>query len=113
MRIAGTVLSINEFVILNGGRPFLVWQWYRIGGMNTNSRLGEKLLEIRALATGGERAAAIVAVIAELSENADETTALLHSFLEQSLDGSGALFQVEPSSAPAAAGKLQPALGPS
>ncbi|HTO63153.1 MAG TPA: exosortase A [Bradyrhizobium sp.] len=112
LQIAGIALPINELIILHSGRPFLVWYWYRIGGENTNSPLVEKLLQFKAVATGSERAAAVIAVSTELSENAEETAALLRAFLQQGFDGSGALFQVEPSSAAAAMSELQPAQDP-
>jgi EpsI family protein len=112
LQIAGITLPINDLIILHSGRPFLVWYWYRIGGENTNSPLVEKLLQFKAVAMGSERAAAVIAVSAELSENAEETVALLRSFLQQGFDDSGALFQVEPSSAAAAMSELQPAQDP-
>ncbi|HTO60354.1 MAG TPA: EpsI family protein, partial [Bradyrhizobium sp.] len=112
LQIAGMALPINELVILHSGRPVLVWYWYWIGGENTNSPLVEKLLQFKAVATGSERAAAVIAVSAELSENAEETAALLRSFLQHGFDGSGALFQVEPSSAAAAMSELQPPQDP-
>jgi hypothetical protein len=47
-----------------------------------------------AAATRDDRAAAIIAVGAVVSENLDVTAALLRSFLEEGLDRNGALFQV-------------------
>jgi exosortase A len=107
VQIADIALPVNELVILHGDRPFLVWQWYRIGDESTNSRLAAKLLEMRALVTGGDRAAAIIVVSAELSKDEREAAVLLKSFLQQGLDGDGALFQVEPLSTPAAMAEPQ------
>lgn len=94
IRIANVSLPVNEHVILYSGRPLLVWHWYQFGSDTTNSRLVGKLLEMKAIATGGERAAAIVAVSAEVLENVDDTAALLHSFLQESLGKYGALYQI-------------------
>jgi exosortase A len=107
VQIADITLPINQLVILHGDQTFLVWQWYRIGDKSTNSRLAAKLLEMRALATGGDRAGAVIAVSAELSKDVKETAALLKSFLQQGLEGDGALFQVEPSSTSSAMAEPQ------
>ena len=107
VQIADITLPINQLVILHGDQTFLVWQWYRIGDKSTNSRLTAKLLEMRALATGGDRAGAVIAVSAELSKDVKETAALLKSFLQQGLEGDGALFQVEPSSTSSAMAEPQ------
>lgn len=97
VQIGNVSLPVNGLVIRHGGRTFLVWYWYWIGGENTNSRLAGKLLELKALATGGERAAAIVAISSEVLENTEGTAALLEAFLRQGLNSKGALFQVDTS----------------
>lgn len=95
----GTVsLPVNGLVIHHDGQVYLVWYWYWVGGVNTNSRLAGKLLELKALATGGERAAAVIAVSSEVVENAEGTAALLETFLRQSINSNGTLFQVDASS---------------
>jgi EpsI family protein len=97
IQTAGASVPIKEFVVLSTGKPRLVWTWYHIGGSNTNSRLVGKILEIKALAMGGERAAAIVAVSAEVSENVEGTAILLNAFLQENLGKDGSLYRVEPS----------------
>ena len=98
IRAAGTSLPIKELVVLSAGKLRLVWYWYQIGDSNTNSRLVGKILEVKALATGGQRAAAIVAVSAEVSENVQETAVLLEAFLQESLAEYGSLFRVDSTS---------------
>lgn len=97
VQIADLLLPVNRLILRRNDRTILVWYWYWVGGQNTNSRLTGKLLEVTALTTGGERAAAIIAVSSQVSENVTGTAALLKNFLQQSLDSGGALFQVEPS----------------
>jgi exosortase A len=92
--IGGISLPINEYVIVYNDREFVVWAWYWVGGHYTNSRQIGKLLEMKAFVTGGERAAAVIAVSAEVSENAQETTNLLGSFLQETLGRDGTLFTV-------------------
>jgi EpsI family protein len=107
VRIADVSLPINELAILHRSQPFLLWYWYWIGGENTNSRFAAKLLEMKALATGGERAAAIVAVSAEVSENVEGAGNLINSFLQESLGSNGAPFELETSSPRAVVGEPQ------
>ena len=97
IQIADESLPIKELVVLSKGRPRLVWYWYQIGDSSTSSRLVGKMLEIKALVTGGERSAAIVAVSAEVSENVGETAILLNAFLQESLAKYGSLYRVDKS----------------
>lgn len=111
VQIGNVSLPVNGLVVRHGGQTFLVWYWYWIGGENTNSRMAGKLLELKALATGGERAAAIVAVSAEVLENAEGTAALLEAFLRQGLNSKGTLFQVDTSSLRAATSEQESSQG--
>ena len=93
--VGSTSLPVNSRVIRRSGQTVLIWYWYRVANRNTNSQFEGKLLEMAATATGDDRAAAIIAVGAVVSENLDETATLLRSFLEEGLDRNGALFQVD------------------
>lgn len=104
IQIGDASLPINEFVIVYDDKRFVVWAWYRIGGEYTNSRQAGKFLEMKAFVTGGERAAAAIAVSAEISEDVKGTVDLLNAFLQEGFGESGALFQVETSPAGAASG---------
>ena len=53
---------------------------------------------------GGERAAAIVAVGAEVADNVEETATLLNAFLQDSLAENGSLYRVDASSPEPAVG---------
>ena len=97
--VGGMSVPINELVIVDGNRTFLVWSWYFVSGQNTNSRWLGKLLEMKAVAFGTDRSAAIVAISAEVSDNLEETAALLASFLQQALGNNGTLFKAQISSA--------------
>lgn len=97
--VGGMSVPINELVIVNGNRMFLVWSWYFVNGQNTNSRWLGKLLEMKALASGTDRSAAIVAISAEVSDNLEATAALLASFLQEALGNNGTLFKAQISSA--------------
>ena len=93
--IGSTQLPVNTVIVQGGHRTFQVWYWYWIGGENTNSRLTAKLLEMKALATGGDRAGAIIALASEVTENSEGTAALLRGFLQQALENNASLIQVE------------------
>jgi exosortase A len=108
VQTANATLPVNEIVVLYQGKTFLVWYWYWIGGENTNSRMTGKLQEMKAIATGGERAAAVVAVSAEVLENAEGTAALLSSFLQENIGSDGTLFHREATPAPSAISEPQP-----
>jgi exosortase A len=95
LQIGGVSLPINEYVIVYNGREFVVWAWYWVGGDYTNSRQTGKLLEMRAFVTGGERAAAAIAITAEVSESTEKATKLLGSFLQETLGRDVTLFRVE------------------
>ena len=43
---SGTSLEVTETVLLSGANTLVVWQWYRVGQTQTNSRLKVKLLEM-------------------------------------------------------------------
>lgn len=103
LRLAGAILPINGLVVRHANRTFLVWYWYWIGGETTDSRLAGKLLELKTLVTGGQRAAAILAVSSEVVENTEGTAALLDAFLQGLKDG-GTPFEIEPSPPSAVSG---------
>jgi EpsI family protein len=88
-------LPINQIILGGRDQAILVWYWYRIGGEVTNSRLKAKLLEAKALMTGGERDAAIVAVSAKVVDNVDGTAASLRGFLEQAVEDGGMILQID------------------
>ena len=95
VRVGDRTLPINALVIRRQSQTLLVWSWYRIGGENTNSRLMGKLLEVKALATGQGRSAAMIAISTELAEDSDQAEALLQDFLQRALDKGGQLYQAE------------------
>jgi exosortase A len=111
LEFADVLLPVNELVVAYDGQPVLVWHWYWVDRENTNSRMAAKLLEMKALATGSERAAAIIAVTAEVSDNIDGTVELIKSFLQEGFDDGGALFQVETPSGRAVVGSPPPPAG--
>jgi exosortase A len=98
VQVGDVSLPVNEIIVLHGGQAHLVWQWYWIGGENASSRLAGKLLEMKALATGAERAAAVIAVSTEVSDNVEGAIDLLNSFVRECCGDAGALFQVEKAS---------------
>jgi exosortase A len=100
VRVNNRILPINQIILGYKDQTILVWYWYRIGGEVTNSRLWGKLLETKALVTGGERDAAIVAVSAKVAENAQTTAMLLRSFLQQGAGSGEMILQVDVASSP-------------
>jgi EpsI family protein len=100
---SGRPFLINRLVAQSRDETYIVWYWYWVGGENTNSRFAGKLLEMKAIATDGERAAAVVAISSKVSEDAAATEALLESFLRQSIGRNGSLVQLEGSPAAAEA----------
>ena len=95
IQVGGRGLPINALVIRRQSQTLLVWSWYRIGGEDTNSRLMGKFLEVKALATGQGRSAAMIAISTELAEDSEQATALLQDFLQRLLDRGGQLYQAE------------------
>lgn len=95
VQVEGRALPINALVIRHQNQTLLIWSWYRIGGEDTNSRLMGKFLEVKALATGQGRSAAMIAISTELTEDGDQASALLQDFLQRVLDKGGQLYQAE------------------
>jgi exosortase A len=95
VQVGGRALPITGLVIRRQNRTLLVWSWYRIGGEDTNSRLVGKFLEVKSLATGHGRSAAMIAISTELAEDGDQASALLQDFLQRVLDKGGQLYQAE------------------
>jgi exosortase A len=95
VQVEGRALPITALVIRRQSRTLLIWSWYRVGGEDTNSRLLGKFLEVRALATGQGRSAAMIAISTELAEDGDQASALLQDFLQRVLDKGGQLYQAE------------------
>ena len=95
VQVGGRTLPINGLVIRRQNQTLLVWSWYRIGGEDTNSRLMGKFLEVKSLATGHGRSAAMIAISTELAEDSDQASALLQDFLQRVLDKGGQLYQAE------------------
>jgi exosortase A len=91
---SGRVLPINQAVLGRQDQTILVWYWYWIDGTVTDSRLQGKLLEARALLTGGDRDAAIVAVSTKVTDNIEGAASLLHRFLQSSVEGGRMVLQV-------------------
>jgi exosortase A len=105
VKVDGRVLPINQALLGQQDRTILVWYWYWVDGEVTNTRVHGKLLEAKALVTGGERDAAIVAVSAKVTENVEKTAAMLQDFLRQSEELGGMTLRVETkSSLPASSG---------
>jgi exosortase A len=95
IQAGGRALPINALVIRRQSQTLLVWSWYRIGGEDTSSRLIGKFLEVKALATGRGRSAAMIAISTELAEDSEQSSALLQDFLQRVLDKGGQLYQAE------------------
>ncbi len=95
IELPGGPHPLNEMVLRKGGETYLLWVWYRIGGEATNSRILGKLLEMKAIAFGGERAAAVVAIGAKVSEDNEQTKALLGAFLRRSMAENGSLVLLD------------------
>lgn len=91
-------LPVNQALLGNEDQAILVWYWYWIGEVATNSRLEGKLLETRALLTGGRRDAAIVAVSAKVTENVETAAALIRDFLQEGVDQGGLILRIDPKS---------------
>ena len=95
VQVGSRTLPINALVIRRQSQTLLVWSWYRIGGEDTSSRLMGKFLEVKALATGQGRSAAMIAISTELAEDSEQASALLQDFLQRVLDKGGQLYQAE------------------
>jgi exosortase A len=89
------VVPANELVLLVDGKQRVALTWYWIGGENTNSRLMGKLQEFKALVAGGERAAAFIALSADVTDSVEQTADLLNTFMAESFGRNGALFKVD------------------
>lgn len=85
---------VNSLIMRNKEQTYLVWYWYWIGGESTNSRFAGKLLEMKAIATNGERAAAVIAIAAKVSEDAEQTEKALGGFFRQAIQKNGMLVRV-------------------
>lgn len=59
----------------------LVWHWYTVSGRHTASRIGVKLNEIRALLSGKDSHAYMVAVSTEYRDDRDSAVKVLESFM--------------------------------
>lgn len=94
IRVAGKEHPYVRMVLSGRNGPHLVWYWYRVGGQNTNSRTLGKLLQLKALMLGGEKSAAVIAIASRVSEDAQQTDALLGNFLSGTLSSDGALVRV-------------------
>lgn len=104
VRLADATIPVKQLVIGKAGELYVVWYWFRIGGENTSSRLLGKLLEAKALITGGERSAAVITLSSPMLDDVERTTERFAAFLEQSLDDEDRLFRVPEGSAGAAPG---------
>ncbi len=96
VKAGGRALPITQALLGRPGQTILVWYWYWVDGMATNSRLQGKILETKALLTGGDRDAAIVAVSTKVTDNVEGAATLLHGFLQGSLDSGGLVLLVDP-----------------
>lgn len=97
--VAGRTHPYFRMLIRSGDETYVLWYWYWIDGRNTNSRIFGKLLELKALVTGGTRAAAMIAIGSRVSEDVQRTDALLGAFLDQNLKSDGTLVRAERSRA--------------
>lgn len=91
VRLGETTHPIIRLLISHKGEVYLAWYWYRIGGERTNSRLMGKVLEMKAMATGGERSASVVAIAAKVSDDVAAAEALLGDFLQNGVTDNGSL----------------------
>jgi EpsI family protein len=96
-QVAGREHPYTRIIIRGRTETYVVWYWYWIGGQNTSSPMLGKLSELWALVTGGERAAAIIAIASKVSEDARLTDSLIKTFLDGNLGSDGTLVRAESS----------------
>ena len=75
---------VREVIVRSEGEPVLVWYWYRVGGVETPSRIRAKLLEVYAFFSR-TTVSELIAMSATCGpESCEEAAALLSSFLQAS-----------------------------
>ena len=94
--VDGTLYPMTQSVILSTEGRFLVWHWYWVGGEFTNTPLMGKILEIKALVFGGERAAAVIAIGAKVGQTVEEAEQNLHSLFTRAIKDNERIVQVVP-----------------
>lgn len=90
---AGQPLPYLRLILSGGGESYVIWYWYRIGGQSTNSRIYGKVLEFKALLSGGDKSAAVIALGSKVTEDPAQADALLQSFVEANLGLDGSLLR--------------------
>ncbi|WP_193369803.1 exosortase A [Pelagibius marinus] len=93
-RIAGREHPHTRMLLASRNESYIVWYWYRIGGQNTNSPFLGKLLEFKALVSGGDQSAAVIAIASRVTEDAQQANALIRDFMNQALNSDGSLMQI-------------------
>lgn len=79
-------LDVNQHRLSSvRGEKLLVWQWYRIGDIDTADPLSGKLAELVNRLTGGPTQAAYLAVATPYGSDPAESALLLRAFLAESL----------------------------
>lgn len=79
--LPGRTLSAMSLRLSAPGRYRLIWYWYWVDGEFTGSPYAAKLLQMKALLTGGNPAAAIIAVSAEYPPSLGEPASLLRDMM--------------------------------
>ncbi len=81
--IDGAPVEVAQTRLVTHGRNRLVWQWYWVAGRFTGDGRLAKVLNLVAILTGGERAAAVVAIAADYDESPAEAVATLERFIAE------------------------------
>ena len=78
--------SINEYVIMDPGHKLLIWQWYRIGELQTHNQYLAKIYEAYMRLAKDRTDGAYITLSTMLSDDKDIARARLSSFYNQSVD---------------------------
>lgn len=71
-----------ERVVTDGGRRLLMWQWYRVGGLETADLARAKVAVALSRLSGAEEPGVVVTLYAELSDDAAQSRAAVSAFRE-------------------------------